>query len=137
MSRRIAASQPESEAGKRRKDREIYLEMPKYALNSIVKDINLLIRLMAYKEHNLLFLEDYSIPPHNNDAEKCAHTVKIHNKPNGGMMSEEYTGYYADTASVLETERRKMKSLRDSCPECGIYFRPQYGHGGKEEEAVA
>ena len=84
--------------------------MPADALNALVKDINLLIRLMADKEHYLLFLEDYSIPPHNNDAEKCARTVKTHLKPNGGMRSEEYAGYYADTASVLETERRQGKS---------------------------
>ena len=75
-----------------------------------ISNINLLIRLMADKEHYLLFLEDYSIPPHNNDAEKCARTVKTHLKPNGGMRSEEYAGYYADTASVLETEHRQGKS---------------------------
>ena len=97
-------------AGKMRKDCEIYPEMPADALNALIKDINLLIRLMADKEHYLLFLEDYSIPPHNNDAEKCARTVKTHLKPNGGMRSEEYTGYYADTASVLETEHRQGRS---------------------------
>ena len=89
---------------------EIYPEMPADALNALIKDINLLIRLMADKEHYLLFLEDYSITPHNNDAEKCARTVKTHLKPNGGMSSEEYAGYYADTASVLETEHRQGKS---------------------------
>ena len=95
---------------KTRKDCEIYPDMSMDALNSLVKDINLLIRLMADKEHYLIFLEDYSIPPHNNDAEKCARTVKTHLKPNGGMRSEAYTGYYADTASVLETEHRQGKS---------------------------
>ena len=93
-----------------RKECEIYPEMPTDALNSLVKDINLLIRLMVDKEHYLLFLEDYTIPPHNNDAEKCARTVKTHLKPNGGMRSEEYTGYYADTVSVLETEHRQGRS---------------------------
>ena len=104
------ASQAGGGAGKMRKDCEIYPEMPADALNALIKDINLLIRLMADKEHYLLFLEDYSIPPHNNDAEKCARTVKTHLKPNGGMRSEEYAGYYADTASVLETEHRQGKS---------------------------
>lgn len=97
-------------AGKTRKDSEIYPEMPTDALNALIKDINLLIRLMTEKEQYLLFLEDYSIPPHNNDAEKCARTVKTHLKPNGGMRSDEYAGYYADTASVLETEHRQKKS---------------------------
>lgn len=104
------ASMTEATAGKMRKECEIYPEMPTDALNSLVKDINLLIRLMVDKEHYLLFLEDYTIPPHNNDAEKCARTVKTHLKPNGGMRSEEYTGYYADTVSVLETEHRQGRS---------------------------
>ena len=77
---------------------------------SLQKDINTLIRLMAGKEHCLLFLSDYSIPPHNNDSEKSARHVKVHAKPNGGMRSEEYVGYYADTASVLETEHLKGRS---------------------------
>jgi hypothetical protein len=71
---------------------------------SLQKDINTLIRLMADKEDYLLFLSDYTIPPHNNDAEKAARTIKVHVKPNGGMRSDDYVGYYADTASVLETE---------------------------------
>lgn len=96
--------------GEEKKDSEIMPELDTDVLNALVKDINMLIRLMADKEHYLLFLEDYSIPPHNNDAEKCARTVKVHMKPNGGMRSEEYVGYYADTASVLESERRKGKS---------------------------
>ena len=37
-------------------------------------------------------------------------TVKTHAKPNGGMRSEKYVGYYADTASVLETEQRQHRS---------------------------
>ena len=74
------------------------------------KDINTLIRLMADKDDYLLFLSDYTIPPHNNDAEKSARTVKIHAKPNGGMRSEEYAGYYADTATVMETEHMQGRS---------------------------
>lgn len=74
------------------------------------KDVNTLIRLMADKDDYLLFLGDYTIPPHNNDAEKAARTVKIHAKPNGGMRSEEYAGYYADVATVLETEHMHGRS---------------------------
>ena len=44
------------------------------------------------------------------DCEKSARHVKVHAKPNGGMRSEEYVGYYADTASVLETEHLKGRS---------------------------
>ena len=69
-----------------------------------------MIRLMSEKEHYLLFLTDYTIPPHNNDAEKAARVVKIHAKPNGGMRSEGYVGYYADTASVMETESLQGRS---------------------------
>ena len=77
---------------------------------SLRKDINTLIRLMADKEDYLLFLSDYTIPPHNNDAEKAARAIKVHVKPNGGMRSDEYVGYYADTASVLETEHARGNS---------------------------
>ena len=93
-----------------KKDMDIYPDMPLDALNALVKDINTLLRLMTDKEHYLLFLEDYTIPPHNNDAEKCARTIKVHVKPNGGMRSEEYAGYYADTVSVLESAQRKGES---------------------------
>ena len=74
------------------------------------KDINTMIRLIADKEDYLLFLSDYTIPPHNNDAEKAARTIKVHVKPNGGMRSEDYAGYYADTATVLETEHAHGRS---------------------------
>lgn len=77
---------------------------------ALQKDINTMIRLMSEKEHYLLFLTDYTIPPHNNDAEKAARVVKIHAKPNGGMRSEGYVGYYADTASVMETESLQGRS---------------------------
>lgn len=77
---------------------------------ALLKDINTLIRLISDRKAYLLFLEDYSIPPHNNDAEKAARTIKVHSKPNGGMRSEEYAGYYADTASVLETEHAHGRS---------------------------
>ena len=77
---------------------------------ALQKDINTLIRLIADKEDYLLFLGDYTIPPHNNDAEKAARAIKIHVKPNGGMRSEDYAGYYADTATVLETEHAHGRS---------------------------
>ena len=96
--------------GIEKKDSELLPDLSEDERNRIIKDVNLLVRLMTDKEHYLLFLEDYSIPPHNNDAEKCARAIKIHMKPNGGMRSEEYAGYFADTASVLESERRKGKS---------------------------
>ena len=84
---------------------------------TLQKDINTMIRLMADKDDYLLFLDDYTIPPHNNDAEKAARTVKVHAKPNGGMRSEEYVGYYADTATVTETEhiqgRSRFKKLKE------------------------
>ena len=67
------------------------------------KNNNTLIRLITEKKSYLLFLSDYTIPPHNNDAEKAARVVKIHTKPNGGMRSEVYAGYYADMATVMET----------------------------------
>ena len=76
----------------------------------LTKDVNLLKRLISRKNECLLFLTDYSIPHHNNDAEKSARTAKTHSKPNGGMRSDQYAGYYADTASVLETERLKHRS---------------------------
>ena len=65
---------------------------------------------MEAKDSYLLFLNDYSIAPHNNDAEKAARESKTHVKPNGGMRSEGYAGYYADTVSVLGTERRNNRS---------------------------
>ena len=77
------------------------------ARKALQKDINTMIRLMSNKEDYLLFLGDYTIPPHNNDAEKSARTVKVHVKPNGGMRSDDYVGYYADTATVLETEHAR------------------------------
>ena len=43
-------------------------------------------------------------------AGKSARDIKIHMKPNGGMRSDAYAGHYADTASVLETERLKGRS---------------------------
>lgn len=76
----------------------------------LTKDINLLKRLRQKRDEYLLFLDDYSLPSHNNDAEKSARSVKIHMKPNGGMRSDDYVGHYADTASVLETERMKGRS---------------------------
>ena len=76
----------------------------------LTKDINLLKRLRLKRDEYLLFLNDYSLPNHNNDAEKSARSVKIHMKPNGGMRSDDYVGHYADTMSVLETERLKGKS---------------------------
>ena len=120
--------------GSTKKDCEIMPELQEDILNNLVKDINMLIRLMADKEHYLLFLEDYSIPPHNNDAEKCARTVKVHMKPNGGMRSEEYVGYYADTASVLESERRKGKSRFSKLIEA--FSRKTKAIKGKMEEAL-
>ena len=93
-----------------KKDEDICPGMSPESVSLLVKDINLLFRYITNKEDYLLFLQDYSIPPHNNDAEKCARTVKTHAKPNGGMRSEEYVGYYADTASVLETEQRQHRS---------------------------
>ena len=77
---------------------------------ALQKDINTMIRLIADKKDYLLFLEDYTIPPHNNDAEKAARTVKVHAKPNGGMRSDEYAGFYADTATVTETEHAQGRS---------------------------
>ena len=79
-------------------------------LKALRKDINTIIRLMADKKDYLLFLSDYTIPPHNNDAEKSARAVKIHAKPNGGMRSEKYAEYYADTATVMETEHMQGRS---------------------------
>lgn len=76
----------------------------------LTKDINLLKRLRLKRDEYLLFLNDYSLPNHNNDAEKSARSVKIHMKPNGGMRSDDYIGHYADTASVLETEQLKGRS---------------------------
>jgi hypothetical protein len=93
-----------------KKDEDLCPGMPSESVSLLVKDINLLFRFITNKEDYLLFLQDYSIPPHNNDAEKCARTVKTHAKPNGGMRSEKYVGYYADTASVLETEQRQHRS---------------------------
>ena len=93
------------------------MELDPEVTKALRKDINTIIRLIADKEDYLLFLGDYTIPPHNNDAEKSARAVKIHFKPNGGMRSEAYAGYYADTASVLETEhahgRSRFEKLKD------------------------
>lgn len=83
----------------------------------LTKDINLLRRLRLKRDEYLLFLDDYSLPNHNNDAEKSARSVKIHMKPNGGMRSDDYVGHYADTASVLETEQLKGRSRYEKIKE--------------------
>lgn len=93
----------------------------------LTKDINLLKRLRLMRDQYLLFLNDYSIPNHNNDAEKSARSVKVHMKPNGGMRSDDYVGYYADTASVLETERLKgrsrYKKIKEVFGRKAVFFR--------------
>ena len=105
------------EAIRKEHDSESKVELDPEVTKALHKDINTIIRLIADKEDYLLFLGDYTIPPHNNDAEKSARAVKIHFKPNGGMRSEAYAGYYADTASVLETEhahgRSRFEKLKD------------------------
>lgn len=55
----------------------------------LTKDINLLKRLRIKRAEYLLFLNDYSLPNHNNDAEKSAESVIIHMKPNRGIRSDE------------------------------------------------
>lgn len=104
------ANLPHPGRGKTLSDEELCPEMTTDAVKNLVKDINMLFRFMEAKDSYLLFLKDYSITPHNNDAEKAARETKTHVKPNGGMRSEEYAGYYADTASVLGTEQRNDRS---------------------------
>ena len=122
-----------------KKDSDICPDMAEDALSQLVKDINLLFRLMTSKKHYLLFLEDYSIPPHNNEAEKLARCVKIHFKPNGGMRSEAYAGYYADTASVLESENRKggsrFKKLMDVFKRAAGSMMNTFREAGKNKAA--
>lgn len=69
-------------------------------------------------DHMLLFLTDYDIPWHNNDAEKCARTIKVHSRINGGMRSFEAFDNHAKTMTVLETEhmngQSRMEVLHDA-----------------------
>jgi len=104
------ANLPHPGRGKDLSDEELCPELTTDAVKNLVKDINMLFRFMEAIDSYLLFLNDYSIAPHNNDAEKAARESKTHVKPNGGMRSEGYAGYYADTVSVLGTERRNNRS---------------------------
>ena len=101
---------PHPARGETKQDVLLYPQIPKDVLDGLVKDVTMLIRYMEAKKNYLLFLEDYSITPENNAAEKCAREVKTHIKPNGGMRSDDYAGYYADTASVLQTAHKNGQS---------------------------
>lgn len=68
------------------------------------------------EEHYLLFLTDYRLPYHNNEAEKSGRELKIHSRINGGLRSFEALGNHSKTMTVLETEHKhgnsRMEVLR-------------------------
>lgn len=61
--------------------------------------------LAEHRDQFLLFLTDYRIPPHNNDAEKSARELKVHSKINGGLRSEKAVDAHSKTMTVLGTYR--------------------------------
>lgn len=61
--------------------------------------------LAEHRDQFLLFLTDYRITPHNNDAEKSARALKVHSKINGGLRSEAAADHHAKTMTVLESHR--------------------------------
>ena len=62
------ASLPHPGRGKEMSDNSLCPGMTADLVSNLVKDINMLFRFMEAKDSYLLFLKDYSIDPHNNDA---------------------------------------------------------------------
>ena len=74
-------------------------------------------RLAKYKDNQLYFLKDFSVPFDNNAMERDLRMIKGKTKISGGFRSIEGARLFADAMSIIKTSiKRKinpMQSIRD------------------------
>jgi hypothetical protein len=72
---------------------------------------NLAKRLKDKPEDYLLFLNDLTVPPTNNEAEICARKVKRKSHQVMAFRSQEAVGYFCDGLSVIQSIRKEEGNL--------------------------
>ena len=63
----------------------------------------LITRIEKYKENHFLWVEDFTVPPTNNLAERSLRSQKVKLKVSGQYLSIKTAGYFADIRTYTET----------------------------------
>ena len=83
----------------------------KYAKN---EEKALLKRMEKYRENNLLFLHDFTVPFDNNMSERDLRKAKNREKMAGGFRKESGNEMYCAILTVIETLKRRNMGLLEN-----------------------